>query len=325
MTRRRRKGRPSFKILLLALLIAGGFSLYQSCRREAPTTPAPRGEVTGDERLFVHALDVGQGDGLLIITPQRKMVLVDAGTPQSGDELMAELRRLGVESLDLVVATHPHADHIGGMKRVLDRVPVRNFLDSGQSHTSATYERMLETIKKKQVRFITARRGQTFDLDSGVKIEVLNPSERLITEIRSGGSVLNANSVVLRLSYGDFGMIFTGDAEFETEEEMIRRGATLSAQVLKVGHHGSRYATGNQFLDAVRPQAAIISCGGDNKYGHPSQAVLDRLRKKNVEVYRTDLHGPLVVVSDGKAFEIRPARQAEMAKVWKGREPTQSE
>jgi competence protein ComEC len=314
---------------LLAVILAGAFSLYQSCRRESTDNktpqPAPPGEIVTEGRLVIYALDVGQGDALLVVTPQGKKVLIDAGTPQSGDELLAALARHGAQSLDLVVASHPHADHIGGMKKVLDRIPVKNFLDSGQTHTSATYEKMLKAIKDKGIRFIVAKRGQTFDLDSGAKIEVLNPGEQLITEIRSGGSVLNANSVVVRLSYGDFAMIFTGDAEFETEVEMMKRGVSLRAQVLKVGHHGSRYATSGKFIDLVGPQAAIITCGADNKYGHPSQVALDRLREKNVQVYRTDLHGEIVIASDGKGFQIRPTREADSAAIWKGREPTQSE
>lgn len=314
-------------MMLVAVAIAGAFTFYQSCRRESTEAPqpSPPGEIVTEGRLVIYALDVGQGDGLLVVTPQRKAVLIDAGTPQSGDEIAAALERYGVQSLDLVIASHPHADHIGSMKRVIDRIPVKNFLDSGQSHTSATYERMLKAIQDKKIRFLKARSGQTFDLDSGVRIEVLNPTEQLITEIRSGGSVLNANSVVVRLSYGDFAMIFTGDAEFETEVEMMKRGGTLRAQVLKIGHHGSRHATSGKFIDTVGAEAAIISCGGDNKYGHPSPAVLDRLREKKVQVYRTDLHGEIVIASDGKTFEIRPSREADLAAVWKGRTPTQSE
>ncbi|MBX3278200.1 MAG: MBL fold metallo-hydrolase [Acidobacteria bacterium] len=327
MTRSRKKGRMPSGAFLIALVFAFAFSFYQSCKRESPETPqpAPPGEVVTEGRLVVYALDVGQGDGLLVITPERKTVLIDAGTPQASEAITSALARYGVQSLDLVIASHPHADHIGSMKRVIDNFPVRNFLDSGQTHTSATYERMLKAIQDKKVRFLKARSGQTFDLDSGVKIEVLNPSEKLITEIRSGGSVLNANSVVVRLSYGDFAMIFTGDAEFETEADMMKRGVTLRAQVLKVGHHGSRHATSGRFLDTVAPRAAIISCGGDNKYGHPSPQVLDRLREKNIQLYRTDLHGEIIISSDGKSFDIRPTREADLAAVWKGRTATQSE
>jgi competence protein ComEC len=327
MTRSRKKGRLPSGAFLIALVFAFAFSFYQSCKRESSETPqpAPPGEIVTEGRLVIYALDVGQGDGLLVITPERKTVLIDAGTPQAGEAITSALERYGVQSLDLVIASHPHADHIGSMKRVIDNFPVRNFLDSGQTHTSATYERMLRAIHDKKVRFLKARTGQTFDLDSGVKIEVLNPSEKLITEIRSGGSVLNANSVVVRLSYGDFAMIFTGDAEFETEAEMMKRGGALRAQVLKVGHHGSRHATSGRFLDTVAAQAAIISCGSENKYGHPSPQVLDRLREKNIQLYRTDLHGEIIVSSDGKSFDIRPSREADLAAVWKGRTATQSE
>src|SRR5262249_54155110 len=147
----------------------------------------------------------------------------------------------------------------------------KNFLDSGQNYASKEYERMLALIKEKRIKFILAKKGMQFDLDSGVKLEVLNPPGDgvWITKVRSGASVENANSVVIRLTYGNFSMLFTGDAEAETEERLMESGASLRAQVLKVGHHGSRYATSAKFLAAVAPEAAVISCGIDNKYGHP--------------------------------------------------------
>jgi beta-lactamase superfamily II metal-dependent hydrolase len=317
----RKKRRTLTSIILVALFV---ISVIYYLRRQ-PEGPRPPGEIIG--RLQIYALDVGQGDSLLIISPGGKHVLIDAGVPQAGDEVVAALQKYGAQGLDLAVATHPHADHIGGMRRVLDQFPVQNFLDSGQDYASATYERMIKALRDKGVRFIEAEKGQTFDLEAGVKLEVLNPQGRgqWITEVRQGGSVENANSVVLRLSYGDFAMLFTGDAEAETEAQMTDGGESLRAQVLKVGHHGSRHATSREFLAAVRPQAAIISCGADNKYGHPSQPLLDRLRRDKVQVYRTDLQGEIAITSDGKGFQIQPTRQAEVAAVWQGRQPTRSE
>lgn len=325
MTKRRGRGRRSFKLALIALFIAGGVAIYQRYSNLLIPRPQMPGEVITEGRLAIYALDVGQGDSFLIITPERKSVLIDAGTSQSGDEIVSALAQRGVQGLDLAIATHPHADHIGAMKRVLDRFSVKNFLDSGQSHTSATYERMLKALKDEDIRFIIARRGQTFDLDSDIKLEVLSPSEPLIDDVRSGGSVLNANSVIVRLSYGDFAMIFAGDAESETESQLIRQGTNLRAQILKIGHHGSRYATSSHFLEAIAPQVAIISCGAENKYGHPSQQVLDRLREKNVQIYRTDIQGVITITSDGKDFYIHPTRQADIIALGQGRQQTQGE
>jgi competence protein ComEC len=303
-----------FAVALVAALLVGVLYWLRHHPRDTPPPFATAG------RLQIYALDVGQGDSLLIISPEGKSVLIDAGTPQAGSDVVAALRRYGVKSLDLVVATHPHADHIGGMKSVIENFPVKNFLDSGQKYASKEYERMLELIKEKGIKFIQARRGMKFDLDSGVRLEALNPpgGGSWITKVRSGASVENANSIVLRLTYGNFSMLFTGDAEAESEERLIESGAPLRAQVLKVGHHGSRYATSAQFLAAVAPEAAVISCGANNRYGHPSQETLDRLRRAGVKVYRTDLSGEIAIISDGNKFEIRPTREAALAALWQG-------
>jgi competence protein ComEC len=317
--------RVLFAVALVAVVVIG---LLRCSRRQPEETRPPGGPpVSETGRLRILALDVGQGDSILIATPGGKHVLIDAGTPQAGDDVVAALQRHGVTSLDLAVATHPHADHIGGMGRVLRTLPIKLFLDSGQEHTTATYERMIKAIRDKGVRYVEAKRGMTFDLDPGIKLEVLSPAgnNKWITDVRSGGSVENANSVVLRLSYGDFAMVFTGDAEAETEAEILRGGANLKAQVLKVGHHGSRYATSDKFLDAVAPQAAIISAGAENKYGHPTQSTLDRLAADRVQLFRTDLQGEITVITDGKDFQVQPARQADAVALRQGREASRSE
>jgi competence protein ComEC len=297
--------RVLFAIGLVAAIIVG--AIYK-LRHRPPDVPAP---FVTQGRLQVYSLDVGQGDSELIITPEGKSVLIDAGLPQAGDEVVDALREKNVRSLDLAVATHPHSDHIGGMRRVIENFEIKNFLDSGRDYPSKEYERLLEAITEKGIKFIVAKRGMKFDLDSGVRLEVLNPQgdRQWITKVRQGGSLENANSVVLRLSYGNFSMLFTGDAETETEEVMMNSGAKLRAQVLKVGHHGSRYATSSEFLEAVAPEAAVISVGADNRYGHPTKQTLDRLQKAGVKIYRTDLNGEIAIVTDGNKFEIHAARQ----------------
>jgi competence protein ComEC len=306
--------RVLFAIALVAGLLVVGLYWLRNRPQQIPTPFVTQG------RLQIYALDVGQGDSSLIITPEGKSVLIDAGPPQAGDEVVAALRKREVRSLDLAVATHPHADHIGGMRPVIENFGVKNFLDSGQDYPSKEYERMLIALEKKGIRRIIAKNGMKFDLDSGIKLEVLNPQgkEQRIKQVRRGGSVENANSIVLRLSYGNFSMLFTGDAETETEDLMMESGEPLRAQVLKVGHHGSRYATSARFLEAVAPEAAVISCGSDNKYGHPARQTLDRLRKAGVKIYRTDLNGEIAIVADGNEFEIHPARQSIQVAILSG-------
>lgn len=312
--------RQLFSALLIALFAFGLFScrakVEEGRDKVESDQPAPAGS------LRIYALDVGQGDGLLVISPQGKTVLIDAGPAEAGDEVVSALRNHGVKQLDLAVATHPHADHIGGMKKVMEAFRVKKFLDSGQTYSTATYERMLREIQENKISFIKAVRGQTIELEPGVKLEVLNPGKKFLTEeeVRSGGSTQNANSVVLRLSYGQFAMLFTGDAETETEKQIMESGATLNAQVLKIGHHGSRHATSRKFLEAVQPQVAVISASEDNDYGHPSQATLDRLKKASIKTFRTDLSGAIEIFSDGKTFEARPARKATLAETWAGRQ-----
>ncbi len=296
--------------------------LALSCAPPAPPPtppadiPAPKfNNVSG--KLRAHVLDVGQGDAILIITPEKKAVLVDAGTSRSSETVLQALQKYNIEKLDLAVATHPHADHIGGMSKVLDTVPVKNFLDSGQPHPTATYEKMLATIKAKIGKLIVARAGQKFELDSGIQLLVLGPSSPMLEKV--SGSDENANSVILKLVYGNFQMLLTGDSEDETEERLLERGVDLKAKVLKVAHHGSNYASTTEFLEKVTPEAAIISCGTDNDYGHPAPKTLKRLKQIGAKLYRTDLNGEITVVSDGKEYEIQTERNASELKLWQGR------
>lgn len=304
-------------VVLAGLLCTLGISTGSSTAKNLE--PAVREAAVG--QLNIHVLDVGQGDSLLIVSPTGKRVLVDAGPSAAGDTVVRELRENGVRSLDLVVASHPHEDHIGGMVPVLEAFEVKNFLDSGRAYTTATFRRMLEKIDEKNINFIKARRGQTFDLGGGAKIEVLRPTSRWITRVRSGGSLENANSVVCRLTYRNFAMLFTGDAEMDTEYLLVREGADLEADVLKVGHHGSRHATGPDFLNAVHPKVAVISNSADNEYGHPTQTTLDRLRQWGVRVYRTDLHGEITITPTNfgiTPFTVRTERRAPVEAIFRG-------
>lgn len=302
----------SFFLLLALLMVA--------CNSPAPP-PAELKQARKfsdiDGKLRVHVLDVGQGDAILIVTPEGKAVLVDSGTSRGSEAVLQALQKYRIDRLDLVVATHPHADHIGGMVKVLDAVAVKNFLDSGQPHPTATYERMLSAIKAKIGKLIVARAGQKFELDSGIRLLVLGPSTPLLEKV--SGSDENANSVILKLVYGDFQMLLTGDSEDETEERLIERGVDLKAKVLKVAHHGSNYASTAKFLQKVAPETALISCGADNDYGHPAPKTLERLKQAGVNLYRTDLNGEITVVSDGKEYEVRSEREADSLALWQGR------
>lgn len=317
-----RGGRGCIAAMAVVVIIGliGGYLLFRWWKKkEAP--PAP----SGDE-LQVHVLNVGQGDSILIIAPGGKAVLVDAGVPGSGKVVLDALKRYGVKQLDLMVATHAHADHIGGADEVLKAVKVTNVLDSKVPNTTRNYEDFLAAIQQTGAKYIPAVPGQKFELGGNAFLTVLAPIQPFFkqSEIRSGGNEPNANSVVTRLDYGDFSMLLTGDAEAETEERIMNKGEDVTAKVLKVGHHGSKYASSENFLRQGRFEAAIISDGPDNRYGHPSQEALDRLRKLGIKLYRTDLQGEITIVSRGQGYEIRTERPLS-GDLWAGRTPQRNE
>jgi len=306
-------------LLVLAIIVLVGLFAYFKFYRPAPGPKLP--PPSGDE-LSIHVLDAGQGDAILIVAPGGKTALVDASVPGSGKKILAALARYGVDHIDLLIATHPHADHIGAADEVIKGTTVKTVLDSKVPNTTKNYEDFLEAIEDKGVQYVGAEPGQTFDLSSGVIISVLAPIQPLFTkdQLRSGGNEPNANSVVTRLDYGEFSIMLTGDAEVQTEARMMEGGSRLAATVLKVGHHGSKYASSEDFLRQGKFKAAVISCGADNRYGHPSQEVLDRLRAANVRIYRTDLQGEITIKTRGKEdYQITTEREAPADAIATGR------
>jgi len=209
------------------------------------------------------------------------------------------LKALGVSRIDLLVATHPHSDHIGGMQKVLAAFPVGQVLDSGLPHTSSTYEHFLETIDQKNIPYRVAEQGQTIDIDPALMIFVLSPQKERISDDP------NTNSVVLRISYGTVAFLLAGDIGGESENALVRSGYPLDSRILKVGHHGSYSSTSSSFLGRVRPETAIIMVGRDNPFGHPHKQTLDLLKKFGVTVHRTDLESTIVIRSDGMSYSVK--------------------
>ncbi|HEV7904330.1 MAG TPA: ComEC/Rec2 family competence protein, partial [Pyrinomonadaceae bacterium] len=284
--------------LAIIAVLCGVFYVKFLRPKPGPQLPPP----SGDE-LSIHVLDVGQGDALLIVAPGGKTALVDASVPGSGKKILAAMGRYGVDHIDLLVTTHAHADHIGGADEVIKGTKVYKVLDSKVPNTTKNYEDFLDAIEANKVEYEGASPGQTFRLgDSGAIISVLAPMQPLFTkdQLRSGGNEPNANSVVTRLDYGEFSILLTGDAEAQTEQRLMEQGARVEARVLKVGHHGSKYASSEDFLRAAKFKDAVISCGADNRYGHPSQEALDRLKEFGVKIYRTDLQGEITIKTRGK-------------------------
>ena len=309
-------------VLLVAAALVGWLFVKPWLEKRRAEAPPP---ASGDETKVV-VLDVGQGDSILVITPGGKTALVDAGEPGDGKVILAALKKYGVDHIDLLVATHAHADHIGAADEVIRGTNVGRVLYSGVPNTTKNYEDFLKAVDEKKLELIRAAPGQEFQLGGGARLLVLAPIEPFFKkeDLRSGGNEPNANSVVTRLDYGEFSMLLTGDAEEQTERErLIKNGANFGATVLKVGHHGSKYATSEDFLKRGQFKVAVISAGPDNRYGHPSQEVLDRLKAAGVKLYRTDFQGEILISTRGQENDakVTTAREPKLDQdMWAGRQ-----
>lgn len=266
----------------------------------APAHSAAQPAQAGQAKVWF--FDVGQGDSELIQTPGGLHVLIDAGTAECAEDLVLQLQQLGVRRLDAVIATHPHADHIGGMDKVLQQFAVGSYympeIAGDAVPTTATYTRVLEALDSRGIPASRAEPGVEVVREQGCTLELLAPRG-------SGYKDLNNYSAAAMLTVGEKKFLFTGDAEKESEREMLEAGADLKADVLKCGHHGSKTSTSEAFLQAVAPSAAVISCGRGNDYGFPPKETLARLKRHGVAVYRTDTQNTVCATTDGReiAFE----------------------
>ena len=259
----------------------------------------------GPKELRVSVLDVGQGDSILVEAPSGKKLLIDGGEGRKGKGALPILSRKGINKLDMVILTHPHDDHVGGLPAVLKNVKVDEVLDSGQPHPSKAYIQFLSLVNQKEISYKLARAGQIIDLGADIKGYVLNPSEPFFEGTRSD---LNNNSVVIRLVYKKVAILLTGDLEKEGEGRVLNSGMDLKSDVLKVGHHGSSTATSERFLKIVDPKVAIISVGAGNPFHHPHPSALKRLEVHGIQVYRTDKNGTIIVKTDGEKLLVEVSK-----------------
>lgn len=263
--------------------------------------------------LSVTFLDVRQGDSAFIRTPGGKTILIDAGEGgghngfDAGDDVVLPfLRRNGVRTLDLVVMTHPHEDHVGGMPAVLSGLGARTAIDPGESFDTRPHKTALRMLRREGARLVFARRGQKVTFPDGVKITILNPQD---AEGGDDEREINDHSVVLRISYSHAGFLFDADAGDAAEEEMLSNCGSVQSTVLKVGHHGSREATSELWLKAARPRVAVISVGRNNTFGHPSRETLQRLTDCGAQVFRTDRDGAVTITTDGENMHVATTRR----------------
>lgn len=252
--------------------------------------------------MCVHFLDVGKAD-CIYIKCENKNILIDAADKDVSNSVVEYLCRQNINKLDLVVVTHPHRDHIGQMEDVVNNFKIDNFIMSEIPleiiPTSITYKKMLESIKNKNLKIKLVHSGEKFTLGN-LKIDILGPYKQYDN--------LNNNSVVMRLEYGNESFIFTGDAEKEAENDIIKNGFNLNASVLKVGHHGSNTSTTKSFLEKVNPKVSIISVGKD-KNKLPKENIIKRIKKSGSEIYRTDIYGTVILRTNGNGIDISTERR----------------
>lgn len=258
-----------------------------------PSTPYDSSLINNNE-LTVIVFDVGQGDSIFIHTPQDENILIDAANNSDGGYLVKTLNSLGIEKIDYFFLTHPHSDHIGGADDIIDNFEIKNIYAPKVYQDTKTYMEVLEAADAKGIK-ITAAKPSTIKLSSAT-LNMLSP-------VKDKYSDLNAYSIVLKLNYMNFDMLFMGDLPKAQEKDILSND--LSADIVKIAHHGSQYSTSETFLKKTGCKYAVICVGADNDYGHPSDKTLNLLEKYNIKVYRTDLDGDIIITTNGKDVNIK--------------------
>ncbi len=286
-------------IIALILLLTGCMTAGSKEKEQPDTTTvnkytvsdkASEGQLT--DKLTVHFLDVGQGDCVLITCGEHAM-LIDAGDNSMGTTVELYLRKQNIKKLDYVIGTHPDADHIGGMDVIIYKFDCDTIILPDFEKNTATYRDVIDTINNKNYKITRSAAGKTYSLGQS-EFTVISPVSD------DYGDNANNYSVGIRLTYGDTSFLLAGDAEEEAEEDMLDSGQELKVDVFKASHHGSRTSNTEEFLEAVNPKYAVISCGENNKYGHPHAQTLNTLRAMGIKVFRTDEQGAVIIKSDGK-------------------------
>ena len=286
MRRRKRKNEFSLirAVIIAGLILVGFFGrnlLNNEDLEQSPTLP--------EGNLEIHFLDVGQGDCSLLLCDGHAM-LIDAGNNDKGTKVQNYLQYKGIEEIDYIIGTHPDSDHIGGMDVILYKFDCDTVILPDCDKDTKTYRDVVDTMKTKHYKRTVPKPGKTYTLGSA-QITILGPMEYY--------KGANNNSVAILIKHGEKRFLFMADAEEEAESDIVKKW-DIKADVYKVGHHGSKTATSKEFFEEVNPEFAVISCGEGNSYGHPHAAVLNRLRKTEVEVFRTDEQGTIVATSDGE-------------------------
>lgn len=271
--------------------------------------PIPTLAVNTDT-MEVHFIDVGQGDSTLITCGDHAM-LIDAGDDSKGTAIQNYLQKRKIKKLDYLILTHPDADHIGGAPVIVTKFDIDKVFVSNYEKDTKTYQKLIQALDDKRLKYTTPRVGSKYFLGTAT-ITILAPNDEYDNP--------NDASIVLLVTNGSNKFLFTGDAGENAEKDILDKGISITADVYKVGHHGSKYSTSKDFFKAVKPSYAVISCGEGNSYGHPHAETLNTLRANGVKVYRTDEEGTIVATADGKKITFNVPESES----WKAGEPTQN-
>ena len=284
-------------IKILAMLLTISLVLIACSAEESGYSQDTEEDLVNNEEVIVHFIDVGQGDSMLIQFPDGQVSLIDGGTRKAEEKVVKYLNRLGIEKIDYLIATHPHEDHIGGLPGVIRNFEIGKIYMPNRSATTNIFEELLTEIKEKDLKITIADGADTIIDKNNIKFEILGPN-------RDDYSNTNDYSIVIKLDYKDNSFLFTGDMEKPAEDDLLDIGYDLKSDVLKVGHHGGRTSSSQEFLESVAPDYSIISLEKDNSYGHPHSETLNRLKKIGTNILRTDELGDIVFASDGENLTI---------------------
>lgn len=291
MSKKRKKKKENKVLRLLLIIITIIYGLYLS--NMDSTYSMPNNDVNSN--LIISYLNVGQADSILIENNNEYM-LIDAGNNNDGELLVKYFKDKGITEFKYLIGTHPHEDHIGGLDDIIYNFDINTIYIPDAITTTKTFMDVLDSMEEKNMTYSVPKINETFSL-----------GESLITILYTGTDTkdLNNTSIVLRLDFGNTSYLFTGDATEKTENILLKDNLNLNADVLKVGHHGSRYSTTDEFLKKVNPKYAVISVGKDNNYNHPEDIILKKLKNNNIKTYRTDINGTIIIISDGENIDIK--------------------
>lgn len=246
-------------------------------------------------KMDVHLIDVGQGDSILIKTPNNKVILIDGGPPKAGKKVVNYLKKKQIDTIDLIIATHPHIDHIGGLPHVMNEIKVKQILDTGKLHTTLTYAKYISQIRKQKIPMKIAKQNQLIHLDPSLNIQILNAYERPKNN--------NQSSIALKIRYKNIDFLFLSDIE-EDQEKYLAETYHIEADFVKVAHHGSKTSSSLEFIQQVNPKVALLTYSKKNKYGHPVKQVIDNLNTTDAHIYSTAVFGDVVIHTNGKGYLI---------------------